>query len=190
MRQKVRWILAAKDDGNDDIGLVMLGGLAHSRNLQLQTQLLEAAWSDTQRVPTGLLQSALQQTKAFLQNETFELYDSHGVPGRTQPHAQAVAEYDRELSEVVATLPHRTGSNREQTAYYLATSAHGLNPADASSLRTEIAQEFPGLSSGTQSTLLELGWHELCDPALPMPPEPLKSACASAQPPPSKARVR
>jgi hypothetical protein len=84
-----------------------------------------------------------------------------------------VEEYHRERSEIVATLPQRTGSNREKTAYYLATSAHGLNPVDSSSLRAEIAEEFAGLSPGTQSMLLGIGWKELCDPTLPIPPEPL-----------------
>ena len=77
MRVKVRWILADKEDGGDDTGLVMVNGLAHSRNLQLQVQLLQAAWDDTGRVPTGVLQSALQQSKAFSQHEIFEWYDSH-----------------------------------------------------------------------------------------------------------------
>jgi hypothetical protein len=185
VRAKVRWILADKEDGSgDDTGLVMLNGLAHSRNLQLQMKLLQAAWVDTQRVPTGVLQSALQQTKAFLQNETFELYYSHGVPGRTLPHTKVVEEYNRELGEIVGTFPQRTGSNREQTAYYLLMSGHGLNPVDASNLRAVIAEEFAAMSPGLQSTLLRMRWKELCDPALPVAPESLKSACASTQPPP------
>jgi hypothetical protein len=36
VRAKVQWILADNDHGGDDTGLVMLDGLAHSRNLQLQ----------------------------------------------------------------------------------------------------------------------------------------------------------
>jgi hypothetical protein len=68
-------------------------------------QLLKPAWDDIERVPTGLLQSALQQSKAFLQHQTFELYYSHGVPGRTLPHAEAVEEYRHELGEITATLP-------------------------------------------------------------------------------------
>jgi hypothetical protein len=188
---KVRWLLADKEDGSgDDTGLVMLNGLAHSRNLQLQMQLLQAAWDDTGRVPTGVLQSALQQTKAFLQNETFELYYSHGVPGRTMPHTEVVEEYDRELGEIFATLPQRTGSNREHTAYYLLMSGHGLNPANASSLRAVIAEEFAGMSPGLQNSLLGMRWKELCDPALPIPPEPLKSSCASTRPPGSEAPTR
>lgn len=184
VRAKVRWLLADNEDGSDDTGLVMLNGLAHSRNLQLQMELLQAAWVDTQRVPTGVLQSALQQTKAFLQNETFELYDSHGVPGRMLPHAEVVEEYNRELGEIVATLPQRTGSNREQTAYYLIMSGHGLNPVDASNLRAVIAEEFATMNPGQQSMLLRMRWKELCDPALPVASESLKSACASTQPQP------
>jgi len=183
VRAKVRCLLTDKEDGSDDTGMVMLGGLAHSRNLQLQMQLLHAAWDDTQRVPTGMLQSALQQTKAFLENETFELYNSHGVPGRTLSHAEAVDEYHRELAEIVATLPRRTGSNREQTARYLLLSGHGLSPSDASTVRAVIAEEFGSMSVGMQRSLLGMGWKELCDPALPVAPEPLKSACASTPQP-------
>jgi hypothetical protein len=190
-RAKVRWLLADKEDGSgDDTGLVMLGGLVHSRNLQLQVQLLQAAWDDTGRVPTGMLQSALQQTKAFLQHETFELYYSHGVPGRTMPHAEVVEEYRRELGEIAVTLPQRAGPNREMTAHFLLMEGGGLNPADASLVRTEIAEEFAGLSPGMKDELLRMRWKELCDPALPVPSEPLKSSCASARPTESETPIR
>jgi hypothetical protein len=190
VRAKVRWILADNDHGGDDTGLVMLNGLAHSRNLQLQMKLLQAAWVDTQRVPTDVLQSALQQTKAFLQNETFELYASHGVPGRMLSHTEVVEEYNRELGEIVATLPQRAGPNREQTAYYLLMSGHRLNPVDASNVRAVIAEDFAAMSPGLQSTLLGMRWKELCDPALPVPSEPLKSSCASTRPTASEAPIR
>src|SRR6185437_7155312 len=184
VRAKVRWILEDKEDGSgDDTGLVMLNGLHHSRNLELQRQLLQAAWDDTQRVPTGVLQSALQQTKAFLQNKTFELYHSHAVAETKMPHAEAVEEYNREMSEMVATLPQRTGSNKEQTARFLLMSAHGLSPVDASIVRTVVAEEFAGMSPGMQDTLLRMRWKELCDPSLPVAAEPLRSACASTAPP-------
>jgi hypothetical protein len=190
VRAKVRGILADKEDGSgDDTSLVMLGGLAHSRNLQLQVQLLQAAWDDTGRGPTGVLQSALQQSKAFLQHETFELYYSHGVPGRTLPHAEVVEEYRRELGEIVATLPQRTGLNRELTAHFLVMEG-GLNPTDASLVRAEIAEEFAGMSPGMQNSLLGMRWKELCDPALPIPSEPLRSSCASTRPTESEAPIR
>jgi hypothetical protein len=164
VRAKVRWLLADKADGTDDTGLVMLNGLAHSRNLQLQKQLLQAAWDDTERVPTDVLQSALQQTKAFLQNKTFELYYSHGAPGRTMPHADVVAEYSRELGEVVATLPQRTGSNREQTVSYLVMSGCGvLSPIDASSLRAAVQQEFARSGPQVESSQLWMNWKERCE---------------------------
>ena len=187
VRAKVRWILADKEDGSDDTGLVMVNGLAHSRNLQLQVQLLQAAWDDTGRVPTGVLQSALQQSKAFLQHETFESYDSHGVMLR---HPEVVEEYGRELGEIIATLPQRTGSNRQLTTYYLGTASGGLKPADASRLRAEIVEEFAGMSPGMQNTLLGMRWKEICDSALPVPSEPLKSSCASTRPTASEAPIR
>ena len=189
VRAKVRWILADKEDGSDDTGLVMVSGLAHSRNFQLQEQLLQAAWDDIGRVPTGLLQSALQQSKALLRGKTFELYYSHGVPGRLLPHPEVVEEYGRELGEIIATLPQRTGPNRLLTVYYLGKASGGLNPADASRLRAEIVEQFAAMSPGMQSTLLGFRWKEICDPALPVPSEPLKSSCASTRPPASEAPI-
>jgi hypothetical protein len=190
VRAKIRWLLADKQDGSgDDTGLVMLNGLAQSRNLQLQLELLQGAWNDTGRVPTGVLQSALQQTKAFLQNETFELYESHGVPGRLIPHAEVVAEVNREYGEIVASLPQRTGSIRDQTAYFLMTHAHLLNAADALTVRAEIARGFTELTPGQQSMLLGIQRTQLCNSALPTDPEPLKSACAATPEPGSGVRL-
>jgi hypothetical protein len=190
VRAKVRWILVDKEDGSDDTGLVMVSGLAHSRNLQLQVQLLQAAWGDIGHVPTGLLQSALQQSKALLRGEPFVLYYSPGAPGRLLPHPEVVEEYGRELGEIIATLPQRTGSNRQLTTYYLGTASGGLNPADASRLRAEIVGEFAGMSPGMQNTLLGFRWKEICDPALPIPSEPLKSSCASTRPTETETPIR
>lgn len=180
---KVRWLLADKEDGsNDDTGGVMLSGTAHARDLELQRQLLQAAWVDTKRVPTGVLQSALQQTKAFLKNETFELYGSHGVPGGMQTHEEVVAEYARECGEIIDTLPQRDGANRERTAHYLVMSCHERKTPDALRIRDEIAREFAGLDHAVQSELLRVRWDELCDGGLPLPSEPLRSACAATRP--------
>jgi hypothetical protein len=190
VRAKVREILADQEDGSDDTGLVMVSGLAHSRNFQLQEQLLQAAWDDIGRVPTSLLQSALQQSKAVFRGKAFELYYSHGVPGRLLPHREVVEGYGRELGEIIATLPQRTGPNRQLTVYYLGKASGGLNPADASRLRAEIAEQFAAMSPGMQNTLLGFRWKEICDPALPVPSEPLKSSCASTRPPGSEAPIR
>ncbi|MBB5061472.1 hypothetical protein HDF16_006208 [Granulicella aggregans] len=184
VRAKVRWLLMDKEDGSGDAtGDVMLHGLAQSRNLQLQLDLLQAAWDDTGRVPTGVLQSALQQTKAFLQNETFELYDSHGVPGRMMPHAEVVAEINREYGEIATSLPQRTGLVHDETAYFLMMHTHLLNAADALTIRAEIARDFGGLTPTQQTMLLGMHRRELCDPALPTAPEPLRSSCASTTQP-------
>jgi len=182
VRAKVRALLADEERGNDDTGLIMLRGLAHSRNLQLQMELLQAAWDDVERVPTGLLQSGLQQSKAFLQHKTIDLYYSGGVPGRTLPHAEVVEEFRRELAEIVASLPQRTGANRQRTAYFLMMAGGGPDAEQALRVRAVIAEEFAGMSESMKTMLLQDRWKKLCDPALPRTSEPLESACAAARP--------
>lgn len=179
VRAKVRWILADPEDGEDDAGHLMLGGLAHSRNLQLQLQLLQTAWSDIGHVPTDTLQSALQQTKASLNHVPFVLYSSDGVPRRSLPHPEVVAERQRELDELLPSLPQRASPNREQTMAFL---IFGINPRDGLRLRTEIEKVFGGMSPAVQNSLLRTHWPGVCNPKFPVPSEPLRSACGFTEP--------
>jgi hypothetical protein len=46
------------------------------------------------------------------------------------------------------------------------------------------------MSPGMQNTLLGMRWKEICDSALPVPSEPLKSSCAWTRPTASEAPIR
>ncbi|RXH56828.1 hypothetical protein [Granulicella sibirica] len=187
VRAKVRWILADPEDGEDDTGLLMLGGLAHSRNLQLQLQLLQTAWSDIGHVPTETLQSALQRTKASLNHVPFVLYYSDGVPRNFLPHPEVAAERQRELEELLPSLQQRASPNREQTMAFL---IFGINPRDGLRLRTEIEKVFGGMSPAVQNSLLKTNWPGVCNREFPVPSEPLKSSCGFTEPTGSKIPAR
>src|SRR5277367_5324355 len=76
---------------------------------------------------------------------------------------------------------------RQLTVYYLGKASGGLNPADASRLRAEIVEQFAANEPRHAEYAAGFRWKEICDPALPVPSEPLKSSCASTRPPASEA---
>ena len=68
VRAKIFWL--AKGNGGDGVQREMMDGLASSRNLELQLELLQAAWRDVRHVPDSSLLSAMQQTRAFMRKQT------------------------------------------------------------------------------------------------------------------------
>lgn len=165
LRSKVRWLL---DPGNDQTGNVegeMLQGLASSRNLQLQLELLEAAWRDVQRVPENNLLEAMQQTRAFLRKQTLPGWTMTVVPPTDE--ASKLAEQDRlrYISEIFATLPQRTPENRRDTVYYL-MEFNGLNDEEKALLRPELLSGFGQLNPMAQAMLLETHWNDIRDSSL------------------------
>jgi hypothetical protein len=84
----------------------------------LQLDLLEEAWRDPLGVPTYELQIALRQGKEFLHIErvTDEAVVWAGTP---EEHQAAMTEYQREINEIVASLPRRSESNRAGTIKFL-----------------------------------------------------------------------
>lgn len=120
IRAKVSIIAADKDTGDaEPIGPLIVDGLPNSRNVQLQLDLLETAWRDPHRVPTSVLQIALRQARELLHKQ---MVTDEGFWAATTEERQAVLQdYQGELSEIVATLPQRTVSNRAETASFLMT---------------------------------------------------------------------
>jgi hypothetical protein len=173
VRAKVHWLLSAEEMDNtkdhDNIGKLMGDGLASSRNQQLQLDLLEAAWLDPQRVPTSELQDALWQTRAFLRKQTIPGWVMGVAPvtDAAQVEAQKQAEQERQhdLSELVATLPSRSGTNRANTAYFLIETGK-LSEADVAQVRPVVVEEFGRMDTLQQSMLLENRWTTIRDAAL------------------------
>jgi hypothetical protein len=165
IRAKVRWLL---DPGNDQTGNVegeMLQGLASSRNLQLQMDLLEAAWRDVQRVPENNLLEAMQQTRAFLRKQTLPGWTMVVAPPTDEAAKLAEQERRHYISEIVATLPQRTGENRRDTVYYL-MEFNGLNDEEKALLRPALLSGFGQLDTVAQTMLLETRWKDIRDPSL------------------------
>jgi hypothetical protein len=119
VRAKVRLIADERESGaSNPVGPILRDGLPSSRNKQLQFKLLEAAWRDPHRVPTGELHTALRQAKELMHKElvTDEAVLWEGTP---EEHQAALMEYQGEINEIIVTLPLRTESNRAQTIAFL-----------------------------------------------------------------------
>jgi len=120
VRAKAHLIAAEPEyvDPDISIAMILVDGLANSRNKQLQLSLLEQAWRDPQMLPTHALQTALRQARELTQKDwvTDEAVFWAGTP---EEHQAAVEEYQREINEIIATLPLRSESNRAETIKYL-----------------------------------------------------------------------
>jgi hypothetical protein len=64
-----------------------------------------------------------------------------------------------------------------------------LNPADAWRVREVVAEEFAAMSPSMQA-LLRMRWQELCDQALPIASESLKTFCPLTRPAENEAQIR
>jgi hypothetical protein len=163
VRVKIFWL--AKGNGGDSVQREMMDGLASSRNLELQLELLEAAWRDVRHVPDSSLLSAIQQTRAFMRKQTLPGWQMAMMP-RTDPASKAAdGERQHDVSEIVETLPQRTGNNRRDTAYFLMEYS-GLSKDDEVKVRPVVIEEFKRMDPLAQAMLLETRWKNISDPLL------------------------
>jgi len=119
-RAKVHFIAAEEEfaDPNISIAWILVDGLASSRNKQMQLNLLEEAWRNPQLLPTYPFQTALRQARELTQKDW--ITDEAVLWAGTHEERQAAFEEDqREINEIIATLPLRSESNREQTIKFL-----------------------------------------------------------------------
>jgi hypothetical protein len=117
VRAKVQVLLDAKD--YDCCSGAILDGLATSRNLQLQLDLLEAAWHDVQHAPDDTLHSALNETRAFLRKRTLSGWQMIVNPQTDPASKEAEKQAENDMNEIAATLGERSGENLRDTAYFL-----------------------------------------------------------------------
>jgi hypothetical protein len=142
VRAKVHFIAAEtqEDSGDPNIGIawILVDGLASSRNKQMQLALVEGAWRDPKLLPTPALQMALRQARELTQKDwvTDESVIWAGTPEQRQATLQ---EYQREVNEIIATLPLRSESNRTETINFL--KALGVpNPFNQSHSPTQLSK--------------------------------------------------
>lgn len=163
VRAKIFWL--AKGNGGNSVQREMIDGLASSRNLELQLELLQAAWRDVRHVPDSSLLSAMQQTRAFMRKQTLPGWQMAIMPG-TDPASKLVnEERQHDVSEIVETLPQRTGINRRDTAYFLMEYS-GLSKDDEAKVRPVVIEEFKRMDPLAQAVLLETRWKNISDPLL------------------------
>jgi hypothetical protein len=163
VRAKIFWL--AKGNGGDSVQREMMDGLASSRNLELQLELLEAAWRDVRHVPDSSLLSAMQQTRAFMRKQTLPGWQMAAMPGTDPASKIANEERQHDVSEIVETLPQRTGNNRRDTAYFLMEYS-GLSNDDEAKVRPVVIEEFKRMDPLAQAMLLETRWKNVSDPLL------------------------
>jgi hypothetical protein len=119
LRAKVRFIAAATDNGDPDpVGFIIVSGLPSSRNLELQLTLLQQAWRDPQHAPTLILQSALRQARELVR-KGWVTDDQMVYAGTSEERKMAQEALQSDLKEIVATLPLRSGENRDRTIDFL-----------------------------------------------------------------------
>lgn len=119
LRAKVHFIAAAAENGDPDpVGFILVNGLPSSRNLDLQLSLLQQVWHDPQRVPMSILQSALRQARELVRRG-WVTQDEMVYAGTAEDRKTAQGEQQSDLNEIVATLPLRTGENRDRTIDFL-----------------------------------------------------------------------
>jgi len=134
MRAKIRFISEATDQGDPDpVGFIMVNGLPSSRNLELQQLLLEKAWHDPLRAPTSILQSAMRQARELVRRGRVT-DDQLQWAGTDEDRKIAQQAYQKDLNDIVASLPLRTGENRQRTIEYLTRA--GMMPDQLNQQRT------------------------------------------------------
>lgn len=109
-----------EQSGDPDISIapILVNGLTSSRNKRLQLALFEEAWQDPKLLPTYELQVALRQARELTQKDW--VTDEAVVwAGTTAEHHSALEEYQREINEIMATLPLRSQENRAETITFL-----------------------------------------------------------------------
>lgn len=163
VRAKVHWLV--ENQGGDSVQREMLDGLASSRNLELQLNLLQSIWRDVQHAPNGAILDAMQQTRAFMRKQTLEGWHM-AIMEKTDPASKlASEERNRDVSELAASLPQRTGNNRRDTAYYLME--YGMpSEEDQARVRAVVIEDFKRMDPLAQAMLVETKWKSIRDPDL------------------------
>jgi hypothetical protein len=162
LRAKIHLIL----EEDDEMRRVSNEALASTRNLALQLALLKAAWKDPKQEPIYDMPGALAETRGLMHGEMLPGWQMvMNLPRNDEARQRAAREHAEDMAELLASLPARTGENRASAAFYLMQD-RSLRPAQLAVVKAATLQEFPGMDSTMQATLLESRWKEIRDPSL------------------------
>lgn len=120
LRAKVGIIAHSYDEVGkaDPIAPIMVDGLPSSNNKQLQLRLIESAWRDPKNIPTDVFQTAVREARELANHQTVTDQSIMWV-GTREHHDAVMKEYQREINELIVTLPLRTEPNRAETIKYI-----------------------------------------------------------------------
>jgi hypothetical protein len=161
LRAKIQLIL----DEDEDMRQVTSQALASTHNLRLQLSLLEAAWHDDTHAPPYDLLGSIEQTHRLIRGETTPGWTMVVVPKNDEAARTAVRERQAYVSEMVQSVPLRTGENRAHTLYLLFETM-GLTPEQQTALRPALIADFPSMDNLEKQMLLSTVRPPIRDAAL------------------------
>ncbi|WP_047491367.1 hypothetical protein [Terriglobus sp. TAA 43] len=160
--EKVRLIAAADDGFRSFVPVAM----ATTRNLSRQLELLEAVWHNPANPPHWDEPTAMDETRRLMANLPLQGWQMAVMPRKpTEAEQQLIAAHNRDMEDLLASMPQRTGESRTMSAYYL-LEFQGLTEAEKQQAHEYAVEEFPHMDHTMQGMLLQTARPPLRDPRL------------------------
>lgn len=162
LAEKVRRIVAA----DEDFRHVMPVAMATTRNLPHQLELLQAAWHNPAEPPRWDEPGAMDETRRLMANLPLQGWQMAVMPRKpTEVEQQLIAAHNRDMEDLLASMPQRTGESRITAAYYL-LEFQGLTEAELQQAHEYAVEEFPHMNDIMRGMLLQTARPPLRDPRL------------------------
>jgi hypothetical protein len=160
--EKLHLILTANENFRSYLPVAM----ATTTNLQRQLDQLQSAWRDPAQIPRFDVPSAMSETRLIMANQPLEGW----VPGRavrnpTDAESRLAAAHQRDMEDLLASVPQRTGVSRTYAAYYL-REFPGLTEAELQQAHEYGVEEFAHMDLIAQGMLLQTAHPPFRDPRL------------------------
>lgn len=162
LQEKVRRIV----DADEDFRGFMSVAMATTRNLPRQLELLQAAWHNPANPPRWDEPAAMDETRRLMANLPLQGWQMAQMPTKpTEAEQQLMAAHNRDMEDLLTSMPQRTGESRTTGAYYL-LELQGLSEAERQQAHEYAVEEFPHMDHTMQDMLLQTGHPGLRDPRL------------------------
>jgi hypothetical protein len=159
LAEKVRRIVAA----DEDFRSFMPVALATTRNLPRQLELLQTAWRNPANPPRWDEPSAMDETRRLMANLPLQGWQMAVMPRKpTETEQQLIAAHHRDMEDLLASMPQRTGESRTAGAYYRLEFS-GLTEAELQQAHEYAVEEFPHMNNTMQGMLLQTAHPPLRD---------------------------
>ncbi|SDF89964.1 hypothetical protein [Terriglobus roseus] len=162
LTEKVRLIVAEDEDFRSFMPVAM----ATTSNLPHQLELLQAAWRNPANPPRWDEPSAMDETRRLIANLPLQGWQMVVMPRKpTEAEQQLIAAHNRDMEDLLTSMPQRTGESRTTGAYYL-LEFPGLTEAEKQQAHEYAVEEFPHMNNIMQGMLLQTAHPPLRDPRL------------------------